>query len=119
MDEGVFCLGAEGSTSSSSKSNLIRRGDDDYFSSTIEGPDLKFAKSSVPLLIVLGNDDEAYPVSMKSCDVKEALLQKWTNSSNGKISPLSLVLKGANHTIDAPDARAQLYDTVLSFIKSL
>lgn len=101
------------------KLNIICRGDDDYFSSTIEEHDLKFSRSSVPLLIVLSDDDEAYPVSLRPYDAKEALLQRWTNSSEGKISRLSLVLKGANHTIDAPSARAQLFDTVLNFMKRL
>jgi len=97
----------------------VYRGDDDYFSSTIEEHDLKFAQSSVPLLVVICDDDEAYPPFLETYDAKEALLQKWKNSSGGKISPISLVLKGANHTVDAPNARTRLYDAAIKFVTSL
>ena len=73
----------------------------------------------MPLLLVLCDDDEAYPAFLKSYNAKEDLLQKWTIRSNGKVSLMSLVLKGANHTVDAPSAREQLYETVINFVKSL
>lgn len=94
-------------------------GDDDLFSSFIDDQDLKFAKSSVPLLLFLSDEDESYPSSLQSYESKAALLEKWTHSSNGNISPLSTVLKKANHPIDNPEAREEFYDVVLKFIATV
>lgn len=81
--------------------------------------DLKFAKSVVPLLLVLSDADESYPPSLQSYDAKVTLLDKWTDSSSRKISPSSMVLKNANHTIDDPQAREEFCTAVIKFIGTL
>lgn len=94
-------------------------GDDDFFTSTIPDEKLLFASAAAPLLLFLGEKDGCYPPSLKPLDAKEELLQRWIKASDGKISSLSKILIGANHTVDDPDARAELFRTVLTFLNNL
>lgn len=74
------------------------RGDDDYFSSDLNSDDFKqtFGIVDRPLLVLYGSKDECVPEFVD----RELLVEKWKNATDTKYwSPLSKVLKGANHNV--------------------
>lgn len=94
-------------------------GDDDFFSSTIPPTDLKFRFSERPLLLLLCGSDESYPLRLAEQSAKEELLRRWEAASEGKIVEYSAILEGANHTVDDPKAREQMFEIVVRFLQDL
>lgn len=99
--------------------SYLCRGDDDYFHSsfTVESP--YFAASPVPLLLLLSGDDEYYPSYLDGHEPKEQILTRWREGSEGKISPLSEVLRGASHNVAEEEAQEQLIGAVVAFLQRL
>lgn len=98
-----------------------RRTDDDYFSTYLTDEDYKttFGKLQLPLLVLVGEKDEYVP---KSID-RQALLEHWEKVSPKEFwSPLSKVVKGADHKGGGPYADEGAADdiarTVVKFIKA-
>lgn len=85
----------------------------------LEEPELKFSLSVAPLLLLLGDEDEAYGPALASYDAKVSLLQKWTHVAHGKVSRFSRVLEGANHQVINASARLEMFSTILAFISAV
>lgn len=49
---------------------------------------------------------------------KEGIVEGW-QKVNSRMSPLSGVIPGANHTVDAEEARAWLAGTVIEFLADI
>ncbi|KDQ16236.1 hypothetical protein BOTBODRAFT_30956 [Botryobasidium botryosum FD-172 SS1] len=94
-------------------------GDDDYFHSSLTMNSDYFAASPVPLLLLLSGEDEYYPPYLSDYDSKEALLSRWRDASEGKISQLSEVLRGASHSISQEDAQERMVGVVKAFLQRL
>lgn len=97
----------------------LHRGDDDYFSSDLPTPSLKFARSAVRLLLFLSGSDEYYPPQLADVTAKQALLTKWKNSGHGKISELSTVLEGADHAVGNGDAQKVMFEVISKFLATV
>jgi hypothetical protein len=97
----------------------LYRGDDDYFSSDLPTPTLKFARSPVRLLLLMGGADEYYPPHLSDLASKQALLTKWKNGAHGKISELSAVLEGANHNIGDGGVQKTMFEVVGKFLATI
>lgn len=97
------------------------RGDDDYFSSDLNSDDFKqtFGIVDRPLLVLYGSKDECVPEFVD----RELLVEKWKNATDTKYwSPLSKVLKGANHNVGpiSDDGTVEDFlETVCKFILSI
>lgn len=85
----------------------------------LSGPDLKFSLSVAPLLLILGDEDEAYGPALASYDAKVSLLQKWVQAAHGKVSRFSRLLEGASHQVTSPGARLEMFSTILTFINAI
>jgi len=94
-------------------------GDDDYFHSSLTVDSDYFAASPVPLLLLLSGEDEYYPPYLSEHDSKEALLSRWRDASEGKISPLSEVLRGASHNVSQEDVQERMVGVVKAFLQRL
>lgn len=97
---------------------LLKYGDDDFFSSYFTDEDIKnhFGKIKTPVLFLYGEKDEYVPNLVD----KEVLLKRWQQHVDSKYwSPLSKVVKNADHTITDPEALDILFDSVKAFLVSL
>ena len=95
-------------------------GDDDYFSSDLANEVLSFSKSSAPLLLILGEIDEFYPTHLTNNIVAQTqLLDRWKSTSEGKISALSTVVRGGNHSMRDEQAAEKMMEVVAKFLQEL
>jgi len=92
------------------------RGDDDYFSTDLDADFVSkvWSRFDKPVMALHSGEDEFVPPHVD----KQGLIEKWT--AVGKhVSPLSGLIPGASHTVDAPEAQDWLANRVAEFISSL
>jgi pimeloyl-ACP methyl ester carboxylesterase len=94
-------------------------GDDDYFTSTLPPTSLRFHLSPVPLLLILGSEDEFYPPILSTFNAKQELLDKWCKGSEDKISDLSVVVEGMDHFVRGQKGWEKMFEIVGRFLGGL
>jgi Protein of unknown function (DUF1749) len=94
---------------------MVIRGDDDYFSSDLSDELLApWQLFESPVLVLPSANDEFVPEHID----KAALLEKWM-ALCPKISRLSALIPGANHSVDDAGAQDWLADRVVRFLERL
>ncbi|KAK2048600.1 DUF1749-domain-containing protein [Colletotrichum somersetense] len=95
-----------------------RGGDDDYFSSDLDGATVgnKFGRVDAPILFLPGERDEMVPPSVD----RRELLERWRRACPpGTVSGLSGHVLGADHALSGPEARERVGATVREFVELL
>ena len=67
-----------------------------------------------PFLVLHSAEDEYVPSHVD----KKGLVDSW-RKANSLMSPLSGVIPGANHTVDADESRAWLASAVIEFLSGI
>lgn len=91
-------------------------GADDYFSSDLDQDAVSrvWSRFDKPFLVLHSAEDEHVPSHID----KKGIIEGW-RKVNARMSSLSGVIPGANHTVDAEESRAWLARTVTEFLRGI